>query len=80
MMACAAYEAIPYTHSLESAAVWAVVRPRVLPSIFLRVNAFVRSKPNTAWQCFVFFVASRFLIEPGRSDATVLVIWRADFA
>jgi hypothetical protein len=27
-----------------------------------------------------FFVASRFLIEPGRADATVLVIWRADFA
>jgi len=25
-------------------------------------------------------VASRFLIEPGRADATVLVIWRADFA
>jgi hypothetical protein len=27
-----------------------------------------------------FFVASRFLIELGRADATVLVIWRADFA
>ena len=28
----------------------------------------------------LFFVASRFLTEPGRADATVLVIWRADFA
>ena len=49
------------THSLESAAVWAVVRPRVLPSIFLRVN--VRS--FQAKHCVAVFrvvVAGRYLV------------------